>query len=57
VGMNIGNAIASTFIADLFDKDKDTGGRPLRPGKRAAGMRSRTRQRGSNSFAENPERW
>ena len=57
VGMNIGNAIASITIANLFDKSNDLGGHPLRPGKRAAGSRSSRSQRGSNSFAEHPERW
>jgi hypothetical protein len=57
VGMNIGNAIASIVIANLFDKNNEsTGGHPLRPKKRASGNKS-NRQRGSNSFAEHPERW
>ena len=55
--MNIGNAIASIAIANLFDKDNETtGGHPLRSKKRSPGYRS-NRQRGSNSFAEHPERW
>lgn len=56
-GMNIGSAIASIFIVDLFDKNSETGGHPLRPNKQRPGTRSRSRQRGSNSFAEHPERW
>jgi hypothetical protein len=55
--MNIGNAIASIAIANLFDKDNEsTDGHPLRPKKRSSGNKS-NRQRGSNSFAEHPERW
>ena len=56
-GMNIGNAIASILIADLFQKDGDTGGHPLRPQRRRSGARSSRSQRGSNSFAAHPERW
>ena len=56
-GMNIGNAIASILIADLFDKDGDTGGHPLRPERRRSGNRPNRTQRGSNSFAAHPERW
>ena len=55
--MNIGNAIASILIADLFDKDGDTGGHPLRPVPRRKGTRSGRSQRGSDSFAAHPERW
>ncbi len=55
-GMHIGNAITSILIADMFDKNNG-GTQPLRPAKRAAGTRSRKRQRGSTSFAEHPERW
>jgi hypothetical protein len=56
-GMNIGHAIASIVIADLFDKNNEFEGHPLRPRKRASGGRPRAGQRGSNSFAEHPERW
>ena len=56
-GMNLGNAIASIAIANLFDKNRDDGGHPLRPAKRSAGSRSRGAHRGSNSFAAHPERW
>lgn len=55
--MNIGNAIASIAIADLFDKNNEYEGHPLRPSKRTTGKRSRVAQRGSNSFAAHPERW
>jgi hypothetical protein len=55
--MNIGNAIASIALAKLFDKNDDDGGRPLRPTKRSSGSRPSKPQRGSNSFAEHPERW
>ncbi len=56
--MHIGNAITSILIADMFDKNNETGGHPLRPSNRSPGSRSRKKgQRGSNSFAEHPERW
>ena len=56
-GMNIGNAIASIVIANLFDKDGEFEGHPLRPKRRNATTRSSRPQRGSNSFAAHPERW
>ena len=55
--MNFGTAIASILISNLFDKDGDGEGHPLRPTKRSPGTRSAKAQRGSNSFAEHPERW
>jgi hypothetical protein len=57
VGMNFGHAIASIAISNLFDKENDGAGNPLRPGKRGAGARSGKPQRDSNSFAAHPERW
>ena len=56
--MHIGNAITSILLADMFDKNNQRGGHPLRPDKGHADSRSRKKgQRGSNSFAEHPERW
>ncbi|HEX3090016.1 MAG TPA: hypothetical protein VHQ23_15290 [Ilumatobacteraceae bacterium] len=57
--MHIGNAITSILLADMFDKNNQRGGHPLRPDKGHADYsRSRKKgQRASNSFAEHPERW
>ena len=55
--MNFGNVITSIFLADWFDKRRDGAGNPRRPGRRGAGARPPKPQRGSNSFADHPERW
>ena len=57
VGMNFGHAIAAITITNLLTEDKDGKGNPLRPRKKTPGAKSRSGQRGSNSFAEHPERW
>jgi hypothetical protein len=55
--MNFGHAIAAITITNLLTEDHDSTGNPLRPRKRTRGAKSRSAQRGSNSFAEHPERW
>jgi hypothetical protein len=57
VGMNFGHAIAAITITNLLTEDTDAKGNPLRPRKKTSGLKSRSGQRGSNSFAEHPERW
>lgn len=57
VGMNFGHAIAAIAITNLLTEDKDGKGNPLRPRKKTPVAKSRSGQRGSNSFAEHPERW
>ena len=57
VGMNFGHAIAAIALTNLLTEDKDGKGNPLRPRKKVPGAKSRSGQRGSNSFAEHPERW
>ncbi len=57
VGMHIGNAITAIALTNFLTEDKDGKGHPTRPRRRSSGNRSNTRQRGSNSFAEHPERW
>jgi hypothetical protein len=56
--MNFGTAIASIVIGNYFD-ERRRAKNSLRPERRSAGTRTRSRsgQRGSNSFAEHPERW
>jgi len=58
--MNFGTAIASIVIGNYFD-EKRRAKDSLHPEKRSAGTPSRSGsrsgQRGSNSFAEHPERW
>jgi hypothetical protein len=56
-GMNIGNVIASIALIDLFDRNNENDGHPLRSTKRSTGNRSNRRQHGSSSFADHPERW
>jgi hypothetical protein len=55
--MHIGNAITSILLADLFDKNNETGGHP--PAEQAIRQLTVTKERStrSNSFAEHPERW
>jgi hypothetical protein len=55
--MNFGNAIASIVISNFFDKNGHDAGHTRRSVTGAPGPRSRTGQRGSNSFAAHPERW
>ena len=55
--MNFGHAIAAAALTNLLTEDKAGKGHPLRPRKKVLDAKSRSGQRGSNSFAEHPERW
>ena len=55
--MNIGNAITSIALADLFDKNNETPAGTHYGRQAIIGNQVAHRQRGSNSFAEHPERW
>jgi hypothetical protein len=55
--MLFGHSLLTDTIANMFDRNGERTGDPLRPRRRTNGTRSRRAGRGADSFANHPERW